>query len=161
MTLAAAVRGHLLMQLQATAAAQGWSGAPAELQRLLQPLAWMADGVDRGDDSTLVALAVVACSQVRPLFMNGTLGGVFRALPCFCQFAVQASRRCVCLVEHQARERVACTAVGRGWQERAPAGLLVPCAAAARNAAAVQCWNALSLPPKLMQRSVTGINHPG
>lgn len=80
-TLTAAVRGHLLMQLQATAAAQGWSGAPAELQRLLQPLAWMADGVDRGDDTTLVALAVVACSQVR-LVPSASAAGNAAALDC-------------------------------------------------------------------------------
>ena len=62
--LLAAVRGHLLMQLQARAAAQGWSGAPAELQRGLLPLACMADGGLHGGERPLEELFVLACSEV-------------------------------------------------------------------------------------------------
>ncbi|KAI7841106.1 hypothetical protein COHA_005331 [Chlorella ohadii] len=61
--LPSAVRGHLLMQLQAKAAALGWSGVPPELQRALRPLALIAEQLDAGERDVLLELVAVACSE--------------------------------------------------------------------------------------------------
>ncbi len=71
--LPSAVRGHLLMQLQAKAAALGWSGVPPELQRALRPLALIAEQLDAGERDVLLELVAVACSEVS-LHMGLLLG---------------------------------------------------------------------------------------
>ena len=84
----AALRGHLLMQLQAAAAAGGVAGAPPELQRAVAPLVWVDSEMQRGPpDASSDApgvLVMLACSQVgaqAPPEGAGRVGCLCRGCP--------------------------------------------------------------------------------